>query len=60
MLTRVPETKFDEWIAPRYDILWPELLHPAVLDAAVDVLADLAAGGSAPSSASGPVAWPCR
>jgi SAM-dependent methyltransferase len=43
----VPETHFDEWIAQRYDTLWPELLDPSLLDAAVDVLADLAAGGAA-------------
>jgi SAM-dependent methyltransferase len=43
----VPATHFDEWIAQRYDTLWPELLDPSLLDAAVDVLADLAAGGAA-------------
>jgi SAM-dependent methyltransferase len=43
----VPETHFDEWIAPRYDTLWPELLDPSLLDTAVDVLADLSAGGQA-------------
>jgi SAM-dependent methyltransferase len=47
MLSRVPETHFDEWIARRYDTLWPELLDPSVLDSAVDVLTDLAAGGAA-------------
>jgi SAM-dependent methyltransferase len=43
----VAETHFDEWIAERYDALWPELLDPSLLDAAVDLLADLAGGGSA-------------
>jgi SAM-dependent methyltransferase len=47
MLSRVPETHFDEWIAQRYDTLWPELLDPSLLDWAVDVLGDLAAGGAA-------------
>ncbi len=43
----MPETHFDEWIAQRYDTLWPELLDPSLLDSAVEVLADLAAGGAA-------------
>jgi SAM-dependent methyltransferase len=43
----VPETHFDEWIAQRYDTLWPELLEPSLLDSAVDLLADLAGGGTA-------------
>jgi Dimethyladenosine transferase (rRNA methylation) len=47
MLSRVPETHFDEWIAQRYDTLWPELLDPSLLDSAVDLLADLAGGGAA-------------
>ena len=44
---QVAETHFDEWIAERYDELWPELLEPSLLDAAVDVLAELADGGAA-------------
>lgn len=43
----VPETHFDEWIALRYEALWPELFDPAVIDPAVDFLADLAGTGSA-------------
>jgi SAM-dependent methyltransferase len=43
----VAETHFDEWIARRYETLWPELFDPAVLDPAVDFLADLAGGGPA-------------
>jgi SAM-dependent methyltransferase len=43
--SRVPETHFDEWIAQRYDSLWPELLDPSLLDSAVDLLADLAGTG---------------
>lgn len=38
---------FDDWIAQRYERLWPELFDPAVVDPAVDFLADLAAGGAA-------------
>ncbi len=41
------ETHFDEWIATRYDELWPELLEPSLLDPAVDVLAELAGEGGA-------------
>lgn len=40
------ETHFDEWIARGYRTLWPELYEPALLDAAVDFLAELA--GTAP------------
>ena len=38
---------FDEWIAERYETLWPELFDPAAVDPAVSVLADLAAAGPA-------------
>ena len=41
------ETGFDEWIAQRYERLWPELFDPAVVDPAVDLLAELAGGGPA-------------
>jgi SAM-dependent methyltransferase len=47
MLYRVAETHFDEWIAQRYETLWPELFDPAVLDPAVDFLSDLAGAGPA-------------
>src|SRR6266508_1724175 len=47
MLCRVAETHFDEWTAQRYETLWPELFDPAVLDPAVDFLADLAGAGPA-------------
>lgn len=47
MLSRVPETHFDEWIAQRYDTLWPELLDPSLLDSAVVLLAELAGAGAA-------------
>jgi len=43
----VAEIHFDEWIAQRYETLWPELFDPAVLDPAVDFLADLAGAGTA-------------
>ena len=41
------QTGFDEWIAERYETLWPELFDPAVLDPAVDLLAGLAGAGPA-------------
>ncbi|HEY8839616.1 MAG TPA: class I SAM-dependent methyltransferase [Candidatus Dormibacteraeota bacterium] len=41
----MPETLFDDWIAERYQILWPELYEPDLLDAAVDFLADIAGPG---------------
>jgi SAM-dependent methyltransferase len=40
-------TSFDEWIAANYERLWPELFDPAVLDPAVDFLAELAGAGPA-------------
>jgi SAM-dependent methyltransferase len=47
MLGSVPETHFDEWAAQRYEQLWPEIFEPALLDDAVDFLADLAGAGPA-------------
>lgn len=44
---RVPEMSFDRWIATRYEALWPELFDAAVIDPAVDFLADLAGTGAA-------------
>ena len=41
------ETHFDEWMAERLEILWPELFDPAFLDSSVDFLADLAGTGPA-------------
>ena len=41
------ETHFDDWIAQRYERLWPELFEPAVIDPAVDFLANLAGAGPA-------------
>jgi len=38
----VTAARFDEWVAQRYETLWPELFDPPVLDPAVDFLADLA------------------
>jgi len=43
----VAGTGFDEWVAERYERLWPELHEPAVLDPAVRLLAELAGGGPA-------------
>jgi SAM-dependent methyltransferase len=43
----VPENHFDEWIAKRYHLNWPELFDPAVIDPAVNFLADLAGTGAA-------------
>jgi hypothetical protein len=41
------ENHFDEWIAQRYEILWPEIHEPSFVDASVDLLADLAGAGPA-------------
>ena len=47
MLCRMPDAPFDEWMAQRYEILWPELFDPAVVDPAVSFLAELAGTGPA-------------
>jgi len=47
MLCHVPDALFDEWIAQRYEALWPELFDPAVVDPAVSFLAELAGTGPA-------------
>lgn len=41
------ESRFDEWIAQRYERLWPELFEPPLLDWAVDFLVELAGSGPA-------------
>jgi SAM-dependent methyltransferase len=45
MVGAMPETHFDEWIAQRYAVLWPELFDPAVIESTVAFLAEVAAGG---------------
>jgi len=47
MIGGMTTDSFDEWIAERYERLWPELFDPAVIDPAVDFLAALAGGGRA-------------
>ncbi len=44
---RMPETHFDEWIAAHYDVLWPELFDPALIEATVSFLAALTPAGPA-------------
>ena len=41
------ETHFDDWIARHYRELWPEVFKPALLNAPVAVLAELAGSGRA-------------
>jgi Methyltransferase domain len=43
----VAESGFDEWIAQRYETLWPELFDEALIAATVSVLAELADTGPA-------------
>ncbi len=47
MLGGMPQTFFNQWIAERYEALWPELFEPAVVDPAVRFLAELAGTGPA-------------
>jgi hypothetical protein len=42
MLGGMPRALFDQWIAERYEALWPELFEPAVVDPAVRFLSELA------------------
>jgi len=43
----VPKNYFDERIAKSYEAKWPEIFEPAVVDATVSFLADLAGSGAA-------------
>jgi SAM-dependent methyltransferase len=43
----MPENRFDEWVAQRYEILWPEIHEPAFINPSVDLLAELAGPGPA-------------
>ena len=43
----MPENYFDVWVAQRYEVLWPNLFDPQVVERVVSVLADLAGGGRA-------------
>jgi SAM-dependent methyltransferase len=43
----VPESYFTEWVAQRYETLWPELFDPAVIEPTVGFLADSASDGPA-------------
>ena len=43
----VPENYFDVWVAQRYEVLWPHLFDPQVVEPAVSFLADLAGDGRA-------------
>ena len=47
MLFSMAKSNFDEWIAQRYQTLWPELFEPAVVEPTVAFLADLA--GTSPA-----------
>jgi tRNA/tmRNA/rRNA uracil-C5-methylase (TrmA/RlmC/RlmD family) len=43
----VPENHFDGRVAEKYDALWPDSFAPAVVDQAVNFLAELAGTGAA-------------
>lgn len=43
----MPESRFDEWIAERYEALWPELFEPSALEPTVEFLATLVGTGAA-------------
>ena len=41
------ESRFDQWVAERYEALWPELFEPTVIEPAVAFLAQVAGTGPA-------------
>jgi 16S rRNA A1518/A1519 N6-dimethyltransferase RsmA/KsgA/DIM1 with predicted DNA glycosylase/AP lyase activity len=43
----MPESRFDAWVAERYDALWPELFDPTVVEQTVEFLALWAGAGPA-------------
>jgi SAM-dependent methyltransferase len=43
----MPESRFDAWVAERYDVLWPELFEPTVVEQTVEFLARWAGLGPA-------------
>ena len=43
----MPESRFDAWVAERYDALWPELFDPTVVEQTVEFLARWAGAGPA-------------
>jgi SAM-dependent methyltransferase len=47
ILCYMPESHFDEWVAQRFETLWPELFDPKVVDPAVNFLAGVAGAGPA-------------
>jgi hypothetical protein len=54
------ESHFDEWIAERYHLLWPELFEPSVVQPAVEVLATSPGQAPLSNSALAPAASPSR
>jgi hypothetical protein len=45
----LPENYFDDWVARHYEVLWPHLFDPEVVEPAVSFLAGLAGDGRWPS-----------
>jgi SAM-dependent methyltransferase len=43
----LPENYFDDWVAQHYEVLWPHVFDPEVVEPAVSFLADLAGDGHA-------------
>ena len=42
----MPESRFDQWVAERYDALWPELFEPTVIEPTVAFLAQSGRDGA--------------
>jgi SAM-dependent methyltransferase len=43
----MPDSRFDAWVAERYDVLWPELFEPTLVEQTVEFLASWAGPGPA-------------
>ena len=43
----MPENYFDVWVAQHYEVLWPHLFEPQIVEPAVSLLAELAGDGRA-------------
>jgi SAM-dependent methyltransferase len=59
-LDDMPDVLFDEWIAQRYEALWPELFDPALIDLTVSFLARLAGPALEFGIGTGRIALPLR
>lgn len=46
-MLNMPESRLDQWVAERYEALWPELFEPEAVEPTASFLVDLAKKGPA-------------